>query len=69
MSQHGNPITRWLDSDVGYSLRNSPVAMTAAVVAFICLFCALFAGWVAPQDPFDLATLELADARQPPAWL
>jgi peptide/nickel transport system permease protein len=69
MSQPSNPITRWLDSDVGYSLRNSPVAMTAAVVAFVCLFCALFAGWVAPQDPFDLATLELADARQPPAWL
>ena len=69
MSQPNNPITRWLDSDVGYSLRNSPVAMTAAVVAFICLFCALFAGWVAPQDPFDLATLELADARQPPSWL
>jgi peptide/nickel transport system permease protein len=69
MSRPGNPITRWLDSDVGYSLRNSPVAMTAAVVAFVCLFCALFAGWVAPQDPFDLATLELADARQPPAWL
>jgi len=69
MSQPNNPITRWLDSDVGYSLRNSPVAMTAAVVAFICLFCALFAGWVAPKDPFDLATLELADARQPPSWL
>jgi peptide/nickel transport system permease protein len=69
MSQPNNPITRWLDSDVGYSLRNSPVAMTAAVVAFVCLFCALFAGWVAPPDPFDLATLELADARQPPAWL
>jgi len=69
MSQPSNPITRWLESDVGYSLRNSPVAMTAALVAFLCLFCALFAGWVAPQDPFDLATLELADARQPPAWL
>ena len=69
MSQPKNPITRWLDSDVGYSLRHSPVAMTAAVVAFVCLFCALFAGWVAPQDPFNLATLELADARQPPAWL
>lgn len=69
MSHHGNPIARWLDSDIGYSLRNSPVAMTAAIVAFVCLFCALFAGWVAPQDPFDLATLELADARQPPAWL
>ena len=69
MNQPNNPITRWLDSDVGYSLRHSPVAMTAAVVAFVCLFCALFAGWVAPQDPFNLATLELADARQPPAWL
>jgi len=69
MSQPSNPITRWLNSDVGYSLRNSPVAMAAAVVAFVCLFCAVFAGWVAPQDPFDLATLELADARQPPSWL
>ena len=69
MSQPSNPITRWLDSDVGYSLRNSPVAMAAAVVAFVCLFCAVFAGWVAPQDPFDLATLELTDARQPPSWL
>jgi peptide/nickel transport system permease protein len=69
MSQPSNPITRWLDSDVGYSLRNSPVALAAAVVAFVCLFCAVFAGWVAPQDPFDLATLELADARQPPSWL
>jgi peptide/nickel transport system permease protein len=69
MSQPSNPITRWLDSDVGYSLRNSPVAIAAAVVAFVCLFCAVFAGWVAPQDPFDLATLELADARQPPSWL
>ena len=57
MNPSGNPIARWLDSDVGYSLRNSPVAIVAAVVAFICLFCALFAGWVAPQDPFDLASL------------
>jgi hypothetical protein len=31
-------------------------------------FCALFAPWVAPHNPFDLSTLELADARLPPAW-
>jgi peptide/nickel transport system permease protein len=30
--------------------------------------CALFAGWVAPHNPFDLTTLELSDARLPPAW-
>ena len=61
-------IARWLDSDVGYSFRTSPVAMAAAVVAFACIFCSVFAGWVAPHNPFDLTTLELSDARLPPAW-
>jgi peptide/nickel transport system permease protein len=30
---------------------------------------ALFANWIAPHRPFDLATLDLLDARLPPAWL
>jgi peptide/nickel transport system permease protein len=29
----------------------------------------VFAPWLAPHNPFDLATLELSDARLPPAWL
>jgi peptide/nickel transport system permease protein len=41
----------------------------SAVVAFVCVFCAVFAGVVAPHDPMDLASLELADALLPPAWL
>ena len=61
-------LARLWDSDVGYSFRQSPMAMGAALVAFICVFCAVFAGWVAPHNPFDLATLELGDARLPPAW-
>ena len=60
---------RWLDSDVGYSFRQSPTAMVAALIAFICIFSSVFAGWVSPTDPFDLAKLELSDARLPPAWL
>ncbi len=62
-------ISRWLDSDVGYSFKTSPMAMVAAFVAFICIFCAVFAGIVAPHNPFDLTTLELSDARLPPAWI
>ena len=61
-------IARWWDSDVGHSFRTSPVAMVAGAVAFICLFCSVFAGWVSPHNPFDLMTLELSDARLPPAW-
>lgn len=61
-------LSKWLDSDVGYSFKTSPVAMAAALVAFICIFCAVFANFVAPHNPFDLTTLELSDARLPPAW-
>jgi peptide/nickel transport system permease protein len=61
-------LKRFLAGDVWYSFRHSPVAIGAALVAAVCVFCAVFAGWVAPHNPFDLATLELSDARLPPAW-
>ena len=61
-------LSRAWHSDVGHSFRSSPMAVGAAVVAFVCVFCAIFANVVAPHNPFDLATLELADARLPPVW-
>jgi peptide/nickel transport system permease protein len=62
-------LLRWFDSDVGYSFRTSPMAIFAASIAAVCVFCAAFAGLVAPHNPFDLTTLVLSDARKPPAWL
>ena len=61
-------VARFLDSDIGHSFRSSPVAMVAALIAFLCVFSSVFAGWVAPHNPFDLTTLELSDARLPPSW-
>jgi peptide/nickel transport system permease protein len=61
-------LERFFDGDVWHSFKSSPVAVGAALVAAVCIFCALFAPWVAPHNPFDLATLELSDARLPPAW-
>jgi len=61
-------LARLWDSDIGYSFRTSPMAMAAAFVALVCIFASVFAGVVAPHNPFDLATLELSDARLPPAW-
>ncbi|HET6599939.1 MAG TPA: ABC transporter permease [Burkholderiaceae bacterium] len=60
---------RFLDGDIWYSFRTSPVAITSATVALLCVFCALFAGWVAPHNPFDLATLKLSDSMLPPVWM
>jgi len=62
-------LARFFDGDVWHSFKNSPMAMVAAVIAFICVFCALFAPWIAPFNPFDLATLDLGDSRLPPAWI
>ena len=61
-------LARLWDSDVGYSFRHSPVAIAAAVIAFVLIFAAIFARWVAPYNPFDLATISLMDASLPPAW-
>jgi peptide/nickel transport system permease protein len=61
-------LQRFFDGDVWHSFRSSPMAIGAAVVAALCIFSALFAPWVAPHNPFDLATLELSDARLPPMW-
>ncbi|HEY6511230.1 MAG TPA: ABC transporter permease [Burkholderiaceae bacterium] len=64
--------SRWarlIDSDLWYSFRHSPTAVVAFVIALLCLVCAVFAHWVAPHNPFDLATLDLLDARLPPAWI
>jgi len=61
-------IARALDSDLFYSFRRSPVTVLSAVVALILLLGAALASWIAPQNPFDLASLNLIDAFKPPAW-
>ena len=62
-------LARWRDSDIWYSFKQSPMAMAAAVIAALCVFCSVFAPWVSPHNPFDLASLNLSDARLPPAWI
>jgi len=62
-------LRRFFAGDVWDSFTRSPVAMTAAVVALVCIVCAVFANAVAPHDTQNLATLELGDARLPPAWV
>ncbi|HUC18068.1 MAG TPA: ABC transporter permease [Acetobacteraceae bacterium] len=63
------PISRFLDSDLWYNFRRSPVAVIAGAVAFLCIAGALFAPWLAPHDPFNLASLSLSNSFLPPVPL
>ncbi|MBP8306533.1 MAG: ABC transporter permease [Burkholderiaceae bacterium] len=61
-------VARFLDGDLWYSFKQSPVAMAASLVAAIMIAGAILAPWVAPHQPFDLASLSLNDSLLPPAW-
>jgi peptide/nickel transport system permease protein len=61
-------VTRFFDSDLVYSFRRSPVAMISAALVVICAVGALFAPYLAPHNPFDLASLSLLDSFKPPAF-
>jgi peptide/nickel transport system permease protein len=61
-------LRRVWQHDLAWSFRRSPVTVVAAALTVICIGAALFAPWVSPQDPFDMAALNLSDAFMPPAW-
>lgn len=58
-------MSRW-DSDFVYAFRRSPVAWVSALVVLILVLSALFAPWVAPLNPFDMAALNLMNGFTPP---
>jgi peptide/nickel transport system permease protein len=59
---------RWMDSDLFWSFRHRPGVVLSALLVAVAVVAAVFAPWVAPHNPFDLATLNLGDALTPPAW-
>ncbi|MFC0387874.1 ABC transporter permease [Muricoccus vinaceus] len=64
-----NAMARAWDSDIAYAFRRSPTAVISAIVALICIVGAVAAPVLAPYNPFDLASLDLMDAFNPPAFL
>ena len=62
-------VRRFLDGDIFYSFKRSPLVILAGSIVVLYVFAAVFAPWVAPHNPFDLKTLNLLDAFTPPAWI
>jgi len=44
-------------------------AIVGSSILFVFFFAALFAPSLAPMDPYDLATVDLANYLLPPAWM
>ena len=61
-------VARALDSDLVYAFRRSPVAILSTATVALCGGAALLAPWVAPSNPYDLASLNLMDSFTPPVF-
>ncbi len=59
---------RFIDGDIYYSFRRSPVTVVAAAVTAAFILASTFAPIVAPHNTYDLSTLSLLDAFTPPVW-
>ncbi|OZI41745.1 ABC transporter permease [Bordetella genomosp. 4] len=61
-------FARAADSDLWYSFKRTPSAVISAVITLVIVVGALCAPFIAPHNPFDLASLNIMDANTPPAW-
>lgn len=61
-------IENFRESDLFWSFKHSPIAILALCVTVVLIFSALFAQFIAPFNPYDLASLDLMDAHIPPSF-
>ena len=68
MAAERSAIGRFLDSDLGYSFRRSPMAVAAFVLLTLLMLSAFLAPLISPQNPHDLRQLFMDKAELPPIW-
>ena len=54
------------DGDLAHEFRRSPLAVLSGLTVLVLILAAVFAPWIAPHDPMDLASLSLLDSFKPP---
>jgi peptide/nickel transport system permease protein len=57
-----------VQSELFLRFLESRIAVFAALLTLFCVGAAALAPWLAPHNPYVLSSLELSDARMPPAW-
>ena len=61
-------LARLIHSEGVWLFSRSPAAILAAVATVLIVAGALLAQWIAPTDPYNLASFSLIDGLLPPVW-
>jgi len=56
------------ENELLYLFLNNRVAQIAAVVSVLCLGGAALASFIAPTNPYDIASIDIMDSLVPPMW-
>jgi len=60
---------RWSrENELVYLFLNNRVAQIAALIALLSICSALLCPFIAPTDPYDIASLDIMDSLIPPTW-
>jgi peptide/nickel transport system permease protein len=62
-------LRRFPNSDVAETLRRSPASLLALALVSALVAASFLAPWIAPHNPFDLGSVNLMDASDPPFWI
>ena len=57
------------ENEFAYLFITNPVAQIAAFIALLCIGGAALSPWIAPFNPYDIASIDLMDSLMPPAWV
>ncbi|WP_092523976.1 ABC transporter permease [Onishia taeanensis] len=60
---------RFRDSYLLYSFKRDLVAQLSLVLFAMLIFAAVFAPWLAPANPYDLAQIDIMASELPPFWI
>lgn len=61
-------LRRIRNSDIWWSFTQSRAAQISAFILIMLILAAIFAPFIAPQDPYDGASLDMWKAELPPVW-
>jgi peptide/nickel transport system permease protein len=59
----------FLESELFFNYKHNPSAIIGSILVLVAILVAVFGKFIAPQNPYDLTAINLADSYLPPSWL